>query len=386
MVLFAWSVATLLTQPVQGQARLTASDSGAVMFERAGRLLQEGHKDKALDWLRRVVALHQGYDPSGDARWAPLFDDARFQRLVTEIHATVPVVRRSKRAFTITESDLIPDGLGYDSTEDVFYLGSMAKRKIVKIRRDGSVSDFIGPRDGGIFRVGSGMRIDPRTRTLWATADEPDSTGVFHYDLRTGTLIQKYVISAQGQSHLFNDLIVNRRGDVFVTDTWGNRIYRIGHDTNRLELLAGDLTVPFANGIALSPDEAALYVTRSEGVVLIDLATGHGRLLSHPRDVTLAGIDGLYCVGSSLIAVQQGIGWPRVVRFQLNAEGGDEVVGMDVLEARNPLFFGWGATTGAIVGDTFYYVANTQIWRFVNDRIEAPEKLTPIQILKVKFR
>lgn len=386
MLLVAWFVATPLTQPLHGQDSLTTADSGAVMFQRAGRLLRAGQKDNALDWLRRVVALHQGYDPSGDADWAPLFDDTRFQQLVTEIHAAIPVVHRSAPAFTIVESDLIPDGLGYDSIDDVFYLGSMAKRKIVKIRRDGSVSDFIGPRQGGIFRVGSGLRVDPRTRTLWATADEPDSTGVFHYDLRTGTLIQKYVVSARGQSHLFNDLIVNRRGDVFVTDTWENRLYRIAHDTNRLEPLAADVALPFANGIALSPDETALYVTRFDGVAVIDLATGHGRVLSHPRDVTLAGIDGLYCVGSSLIAVQQGIGWPRVVRFQLNAAGGAQVVDMEVLESRNPLFFGWGATTGAIVGDTLYYVANTQIWRFVNDRIDAPEKLTPIQILKVRFR
>lgn len=119
---------------------------------------------------------------------------------------------------------------------------------------------------------------------------------------------------------------------------------------------------------------------------MIDLATERARLLSHPADVTLAGIDGLYCVGSSLIAVQSGIGWPRVVRFQLNEEGGNQVVGTEVLEARNPLFFGWGATTGAVVGDMFYYVANTQLWRFVNNKIDAPETLTPIQILTVRFR
>lgn len=64
---------------------------------------------------------------------------------------------------------------------------------------------------------------------------------------------------------MFNDLVLNRRGDVFVTDTWGGHVYRIAHDTNGLEMLAGELKLPSANGIALSPDEASLYVARFDG-------------------------------------------------------------------------------------------------------------------------
>jgi sugar lactone lactonase YvrE len=364
----------------------TAADSGAVMYELAERWLQAGEKDKALDWLGRVVALHQGYDPSGDAQWTALFDDARFQKLIAAIHASAPPVHRSASAFTVDEKDLIPDGLGYDPSEHMFYLGSMAKRKIVKIHPDGSVSDFISPGQDGMFRVGSGMRVDTGTRTLWVTADEPDSTGVFHYDLRTGRLIRRYVVPAKGRPHLFNDLVVDRRGDVYVSDSWGDGVYRIAHETDRLETFAPDLKLASANGLALSADEAALYVAHfNGGVTLIDLATKKARLLAHPSNVTLAGIDGLYCVGNSLIAVQSGIGWPRVVRFQLNAAG-NQVVNMEVLESRNPLFYGWGATTGVVVRDTFYYIANSQIWRLVNDRIDQPDQLTPIQILKVKFR
>jgi hypothetical protein len=374
-------------EPVREMERLlpAASDSGAVMYELARRWWQAGEKSQALDWLEKVAALHQGYDPSGDETWLRLFNDPRFQQLAEKIHATIPVVHRSERAFHVNESDLDPDGLGYDPAEHAFYLGSMAKRKIVKIQADGRVSDFITPRQDGMFRVGSGMKVDTRTRTMWVTCDRPDSTGVFHYDLRTGKFIRKYLVSATGQAHLFNDLVVSRQGDVYISDTWGGQIYRISHTTDRLEPFAPGVHLLGANGLDLSPDERALYVAHFiGGISVIDLASGRARLVSHPRDVTLAGIDGLYAVGHSLIAVQSGIGWPRVVRFDLNAAG-DRVIGLEVLESRNPLFFGWGATTGVVVRDTFYYVANTQIWRFTNDQVDAPEQLTPIEILKVKW-
>lgn len=48
---------------------------------------------------------------------------------------------------------------------------------------------------------------------------------------------------------------------------------------------------------------------------------------------------------------------PRIVRFSLSADN-RKVIDMTVLERRNPLFD--GITTGALVGDKLYYVANPQ--------------------------
>ena len=65
------------------------------------------------------------------------------------------------------ERDLIPEGICYDPDEDVFYLGSIRKSKILKISRDGDVEVFVPPveaRDRGYL----GMRIDQNRRVLWA--------------------------------------------------------------------------------------------------------------------------------------------------------------------------------------------------------------------------
>src|SRR5262245_20873890 len=77
----------------------TTADSGAVMYALAERWLEAGRKDQALLWLRRVAALHQGYDPSGDERWAGLSGDAQFQGLIAEIRSSIPVVHRSEPAL-----------------------------------------------------------------------------------------------------------------------------------------------------------------------------------------------------------------------------------------------------------------------------------------------
>ena len=58
-----------------------------------------------------------------------------------------------------------------------------------------------------------------------------------------------------------------------------------------------------------------------------------------------------------MIAIQNGFMSPRVVRFPLT---GDlrVIKGFEVLERRNPLFE--GVTTGVVVGDDFFYIANIQ--------------------------
>ncbi len=73
---------------------------------------------------------------------------------------------------------------------------------------------------------------------------------------------------------------------------------------------------------------------------------------------TLAGVDGLYWHKGSLIAIQNGIGTPRVAAFQL-AKDGVHVSKTTILEYRSNLCV--LPTTGALREDDFYYIANSQV-------------------------
>lgn len=68
---------------------------------------------------------------------------------------------------------------------------------------------------------------------------------------------------------------------------------------------------------------------------------------------------------------------PRVVQFRLSPDR-HSIVAMTTLERRNPLFD--GITTGALVNDTLYYVANPQIGK------KSGSNLNNLQILAVKVR
>jgi hypothetical protein len=80
--------------------------------------------------------------------------------------------------------------------------------------------------------------------------------------------------------------------------------------------------------------------------------------MPYPQNVSTAGIDGLYLAGTTLIAVQNGAGRERIVRYRLSAAG-DAIEGLDVLESRNPFFR--IPTTGVAVAGDFVYLANPNL-------------------------
>lgn len=72
-------------------------------------------------------------------------------------------------------------------------------------------------------------------------------------------------------------------------------------------------------------------------------------------------INGLYSFGDGLIAIQPFEEGRRVVRYVLSPAH-DAVTGVEILEDEHPLFA--QPTTGVIVGQAFYYIANAQLQVF----------------------
>ena len=357
-----------------------AAEPGVVMVEIARQYAIAGDRKQALAWFQKAAALNPEYTPEFDRDFETMAALPEFRPLVERARKASPRVRRSALAFTVAESDLIPEGLAWDARSKKLYLGSVNKRKIVEIGPGGAVRDFIAAGQDGIGGV-MGMKVDPRTNTLWANSlSNTEGSGVFHYDVATGRLIKKYVLPAD---LMFNDLEVTAKRDVFVTATRAQALYWISAKTDKLEEWRPGLRLRDANGIALSSDQRRLYVaTFPDGVTVIDLESGAARGLGHAASVSLAAIDGLYFHDNSLIAVQNGCIAHRVARFFLNPAL-DGVLKAEVLERGNPLFD--IPTTGAVAGDTFYFIANSQLHNYGATGIVDRAKLRPISILKLKL-
>ncbi len=85
---------------------------------------------------------------------------------------------------------------------------------------------------------------------------------------------------------------------------------------------------------------------------------GNGDTAEAPADTWLGGLDGLSRVADGFIAVQIGVKPERVVRLRRDPQG-QRIAAVEVLESNHPDYN--GPIQGAVEGNTFLYVANSQI-------------------------
>ena len=333
--------------------------------------------------------LDEDYDPAlfaeTDSDFIQIRNAEPFQEIIDRIKEKTQPLNNSHIAFSIPEKDLIPEGIAYDPVDETFYLGSLQKCKIIKIDKQKRMSDFTEQRQDGLVSV-LGLRVDVERRILWAVssygfykANIPREllgiTGVFKYDLQTKKLLKKYMLP-QEENHFLNDLTIDSNGDVYVTDWRIPAIYMI-KDT--IEKFCDLPRRP--NGIDFSGDGRKLFIA-GDGIGVLDISTKTLNELKHPVNMFLSG-DGLYYYQNSLIAIQNG-GFRKVTQFYLN-ESQDEIVHSQSLEAYHPLFN--LPTTGIIIGNHFYYIANSQIREYDDEGNLSPlSELEETKILKTELK
>jgi len=359
----------------------TVPDRGAVLFYIAAThaLLKEPHA--AMENLKECVALREGFDPVGEPAFAGLHDSKDFQTLTEQVHRDFPVISMAQPAFASTDKDIVPEGLTYDMLKDVFYMSSMHLKKIVTISPQGEFSDFV-PADRYKLLPVLGIRVDPLDGSVWsATWIDNGKTELVHFD-KKGDLLGRFSPPDDGHKHGLNDLVVLPSGDVLVTDTAGNKVYRFDAkpQTFREIKLARELLLP--NGIALSDDGIAVYIADQLGVLRLDPKSGQSAEVNPGPHNTVSGADGLYWHAGKLIAVQNGIGSPRIAVFQLSDDG-LRVTKTTVVENRSK--FSVLPTTGALDGDDFYFIVNSQIDNLNGDRVLDNTKLQPVRIAKLRI-
>jgi sugar lactone lactonase YvrE len=354
-------------------------DRAAGLYFLAVERQRIGDTLEALKLLKECVNLHEGFDPSGSQDLKILKGQKEFDDLVTTVHKDFPVVAQAKLAFVTTEKDLIPEGLAYDAKKNVLYLSSLYRRKIVKIDAEGKDFDFVPPGRDRLLPV-LGIRPDPADGTVWAASwdEKIDRSELVHFDA-AGNLIARYA-PFDGARHGFNDLVLLKNGDVLLTDSVSNQLLRFAPAAQTFSPIATHRALSEPNGIAIDDDFRAVYVADDFGVIRVDLPTGASTDVNPGPRNTLAGIDGLYWNRGSLIAVQNAIGSPRIAAFRLTADG-TRVSQITVLENRSS--FTTMPSTGALHGNDFYFIANTQVDNLNGDHILDVTTLQPVRIAVV---
>jgi len=340
-----------------------------------------GDGDGALDMLERLAGMEIGYPVAEDEDLVSLRSSGRFAAVVERMASLDRRVGDARVAFRVDVPQFLPEGLARDPRDGSFFLGSVHRREILRLREGRPPQPFAG-RDDGLMAV-LGMAVDAERRALWVAsaplpqmqglgADAGLVTALFRLDLAGGKPPRRFV--PPGTPGALNDVAVGPDGTVWASDALTGAIYELPAGGDALELLAAPGSFRSPGGLALSADGARLYVADwSRGLFALPCDGGAPRRLDAPATVALTGLDGLAARGDGLIAVQNGIRPHRVVRLDLDRSGlrvrSATILEMNHPEHREP-------TLGVVAGSRFYYVANSQWERFTDDgRVVDPDTL-----------
>jgi hypothetical protein len=355
----------------------------AQSYAAAGRLA-DAERD-----VRRLLAWDARYARRAlqDSILAPL--RSRLEAVVTPLAARADsAISRGTHWATLEERDFVPEGTAWDATTQSVLIGSLNKRAIVAITKDGRVSDRVPRGANGLGSV-VGIHVDQRRGTLWATsnarfdkADDTTSSALYAFEAATGRFRGRYGLPAGSAGpHFLNDLTSAPDGTIYATDTRAGAVWVLRPGAATLEpfAAAGDITAP--NGITISGDGRHLFVADMDHITVVPLAGGVPWMLEVPDSINITGIDGLAFTGDALIG-HQALSYWRVARYPLDA-GHRRITGRVIIEVNTA--DGRTSTTGEVAGDDYVYIGNSQIDRMNAGTIDAAS-MDPIRIYRVPLR
>jgi hypothetical protein len=294
----------------------------------------------------------------------------------------------SDTAFVLGRAGVIPENIVYDAPGDRFLGGDLERDGMIELRRDGSIRPYAEAAriDGRVL----GLKIDSHRKLLWGvaftrlpaaggdTTQAPARSIIFALELPPGRLVRRIPSPKDGASHLFNDLVIGRDGTVYFTDSEAGSVWALPPKTSELRLLHRGPPERFAypNGIAFLPQERGLLVAYWQGLLTIDLPSARVANVRAPNDSAVTRIDGLYEVCSGYVGIQNMAEPSGIIAFRVERGSATAV---RYLERGRADFR--GPTTGTIVGDTLFYVANAQIGPF--DPRKEGGSLAPVLVLKM---
>lgn len=350
---------------------------------------EAGDNDHALGALEEFADLGQVDDAviRGERKgFGTIEKDPRYRTILRRFADNKTAVSLAEKAFELADPGLIAEDIDYDPLSKSFLITSVLEKKIVRVLQDGKANDFASsPSHWPMLAI----KVDSPHKLVWATEVALDGftaapksdwgrSALLSFDLNTGKLRQR----VEGPAHsALGDMVISAEGDPIVSDGNGG-VYRFSK--GQLERIdKGEFISP--QTATMHPDGKHVFVPDyARGVGILDLASRHVTWLKPQGKYALNGIDGLYYAHGALIATQNGTSPERVIRFQLNPSL-SEIESQQVIERATATL--GDPTHGVIVGDSFYYIANSG-WSELDEHgdVKAGSKQTQAKIMRFPLR
>ncbi|MBD3258756.1 hypothetical protein GF377_10010 [candidate division GN15 bacterium] len=337
-------------------------DNPVVAYNTACGYALTGDKESAIEILAGLTARGIDFGAATDPDFRSLADLPEFDQLMAQLDSLYPPINTSEIVYDLDPPDLIHEGMAYDPRTGRLFIGSMRYGNIHVAGPNHSLTEFARIDGGGPLGI-LGLEVDTIRNILWAAGTafqategylpaDRGITAVFGFDLDNGTQSLSFRFPGRHPGFGFNDLTVSSAGDIYCT---GGPVYVFPAGSIKPELLLPTDVVSASNGITLSDDEKTLFIAAG-GIVRVDLENGEYNWLEHADSIRVGNVDGMYYYDGSLVGIQHGPAPWRAARWFLNANETaiDSVI---TLERKTSGVF--TATTGALVGDEFYFLART---------------------------
>lgn len=299
-------------------------------------LAAEDKLDKALICVEAYAETGLTYDVAADPALKVLVGHPDFAPIAARMAKNAqPAGGRFSADWTVdAEPTFIAEGIVKDG--ETWLVSGVASRSILRLTMDGRIvtsAPFLSPDEntGALF----GMATDRPRGLLWVAeawgdgvpgASGESKTGLLKVSLKTGEVLARFFVPADGGKHQLGDVTVGGDGTVYASDGIGGGIYRLKSGTPKLELLVKPGAMASPQGLVICPGESAMVVADySTGLHRVDLETGKIALVTGGAN-GLAGTDGMVLihrerrVGVVLALSQNGVTPQRVVSIVLDGD------------------------------------------------------------------
>jgi hypothetical protein len=348
-----------------------------------------GKPDEALHSFGQFVAMGQANEEVLKAKsFDPLRGLPGYQSIHASMAANTAATSAAGEVFPLPSTARIPEDIDYDPQTRHFYISTVLGKQILQVNMAGRTQLFASAPDQWPMMA---LKVDSRRHVLWATEVALDGfaaaakadwgrSAILQYDLHSGKLLQR--IEGPPKTAL-GDMALDANGDAIVSDGDHGGVYLVSGRTQQIQRIDGGDFVSPQTPAVLSDGRHILVPDYVRGVGVLDLDTKHVVWIPMAGEHALTGIDGLYAVGNTLIATQNGTSPERVVRFTVD-QAKSRILSESVIERATSTL--GDPTHGVVVGDYFYYLANSG-WDVLDDHgvVKEGKTLTAPIVMRAKL-
>ena len=338
----------------------------------------------SLATLKRLAAKGIDYGIADIEAFAAVRELPGYGRYAALMTALAEPVGTAEVAYRLDDGRFVPEGIAIDA-DGTLYLGSIYRGYIIRVgEKTEKLAYGLDFDHWSIY----GMRLDGDT--LWYASsaveqfdelDEADAgkNGLFAINLKTNEIEQRAILPETVGWQVLGDLAIDDDGRFYLSDQTDGVVYAYEPDKDEFDILVPKGTIRSPQGLVPAGNNRLYVADYIGGLFLVDTESGRARQVTGPRNASLYGIDGMAGYGNTLIAIQNGIQPNRVVQLYLSDDGmtveKSRILAMNLEHFDEP-------NLGQVIGDTFYFIANSHWNRFDRDG-NLPDGLAGPIVLRV---